>query len=220
MTQFVAFPYALIYGRIPDPKSRWRGAFVFLVIWTGVTFPLMGWIIRGRASVTETMALMIGNQILGLLLAVTVGRRLAAGLTARLDAKRAIMMGLAVYTVIPVWGFFLRSPAEFFMLGWLVGTVQGGTQALSRSIYAQLAPRSKSGEFFGFYGLSEKFAGILGPLLYGLAGEMTGSPRASLLSVSVFFVLGIWLLWRVDVPAGTITAAEEEAAIEARHAAD
>ena len=106
------------------------------------------------------------------------------------------------------------------MIGWLVGTVQGGTQALSRAIYAELSPAAKSGEFFGLYGLSEKFAGILGPLLYGVVGQLTHNPRASILSVSAFFVLGMVLLARVDVATGARAAADEEAVIEAAHAAD
>jgi UMF1 family MFS transporter len=101
-----------------------------------------------------------------------------------------------------------------------VGTVQGGTQALSRAIYAELSPPAKSGEFFGLYGLSEKFAGILGPLLYGVVGQLTHNPRASILSVSAFFTLGMLLLARVDVPSGARAAAAEEAAIEAAHVAD
>jgi UMF1 family MFS transporter len=98
------------------------------------------------------------------------------------------------------------------MIGWLVGTVQGGTQALSRTIYTKLLPPSKSGEFFGFYGLSEKFAGILGPLLYGIVGQITHSPKSSILSVVVFFIIGIILLWRVDIEKGSEVAREEEQA--------
>jgi MFS transporter, UMF1 family len=92
----------------------------------------------------------------------------------------------------------------------LVGTVQGGTQALSRSLYSRLSPRSKSGEFFGLYGLAEKFAGILGPLLYGLVGQRTHDPRASILSIVLFFILGAVLLTRVDVPTGEALAHAEE----------
>ncbi len=106
------------------------------------------------------------------------------------------------------------------MIGWIVGTVQGGTQALSRSIYADLAPRAKSGEFFGLYGLSEKFAGILGPLLYGVVGVITHDPRASVFSISIFFLLGIYALWRVDERAGARIAVAEEAALELAKVAD
>jgi UMF1 family MFS transporter len=222
MTQFVAFPYALLYGRIPDPESRWRSAFVSMLVWTGVTFPLMGVYANqnGNVSVPMTFALIAGNQVLGLLFSFLIGRHLLASFTARLNTKRAVVLGLVIYLFIPIWGFFLKSQDEFFMIGWLVGTVQGGTQALSRTIYASLTPRAKSGEFFGLYGLSEKFAGILGPLLYGLVGTVTHNPRSSILSISVFFLLGIYMLWSVNEQKGSQIASAEEAQIEAIHAAD
>jgi UMF1 family MFS transporter len=222
MTQFVAFPYALIYGKIPAADSKWRSAFVSMLIWTGITFPFMGVYANttGSVSVPQIFILILTNQLLGALLSFLVGRHLFAKFTIQLDTKKAVILGLVIYTVIPVWGFFLKTQAEFFLIGWLVGTVQGGTQALSRSIYASLTPRAKSGEFFGLYGLSEKFAGILGPLLYGIVGTLTHDPRASILSISVFFILGIYMLWRVDERTGAQMAAAEEAHIEEVHAAD
>ncbi len=218
MTQVVAFPYALLYGRIPDPSRKWRAAFVAMLIWTGLTLPLLGAYARGHGGLgaLHALALVVADQLLGAALALVVGHHLAAGLARRLDAKRAVILGLAIYTVVPVWGFVLATRAEFLMLGWLVGTVQGGTQALSRAIYAELSPAARSGEFFGLYGLSEKFAGILGPLVYGVVGELTHDPRASILSVSAFFALGMLLLARVDVASGARVAREEAVAPAAR----
>jgi UMF1 family MFS transporter len=222
MTQAVAFPYALLYGRIPDPHTRWRGVFVVMLLWTGITLPVLGAYARGHGSINfaHALVLILGDQLLGVGLSLLIGRHVAPGLVRRLDAKAAVILGLAIYTVIPVWGFFLSAQAEFVMIGWLVGTVQGGTQALSRAIYTKLSPAAKSGEFFGLYGLSEKFAGILGPLLYGVVGQLTHNPRASILSVSAFFLIGMVMLWRVDVTTGARVAADEEAAIAAAHAAD
>ena len=222
MTQFVAFPYALIYGRIPNPASRSRSGFVAMMIWTAVTMPLLGAYanLTGRVGLPLAFALIAGDQVLGVLFSWLVGGRLFERLTNSLDTKRAIILGLLIYTIIPIWGFFLKTQAEFFMIGWLVGTVQGGTQALSRSVYADMSPRAKSGEFFGLYGLFEKFAGILGPLLYAVVGQITHDPRASITSVTAFFVAGLLLLGRVDVAKGTQVAQAEEAAIDAAKAAD
>jgi len=222
LTQFVAFPYALIYGRIPVQSSKWRSAFVSMLIWTGVTFPLMGIYanLNGKISIPITFAMIGVDQVLGVLFSWLAGRHLFSRLTDRLTTKRAVILGLVIYTVIPIWGFFLRSQAEFFLIGWLVGTVQGGTQALSRTIYASLTPKAKSGEFFGLYGLSEKFAGILGPLVYGIVGTVTHNPRASLLSITFFFLCGIYMLWKVNVEKGAQVAAAEEAQIEVQRAAD
>jgi MFS transporter, UMF1 family len=222
MTQFVAFPYVQMYGRIPNKDSRNRGFFVSMLLWTAFTFPLMGLYanLTGGFGIPLTFGLILGNQALGLLFSFLVGKKLCMGLADKLDTKKAVIMGLLIYVMIPIWGFFLKSQTEFFMIGWLVGTVQGGTQALSRSIYASLTPRAKSGEFFGLYGLSEKFAGILGPLLYSLVGTLTHDPRASILSISVFFVIGISLLWRVNEKKGAEIAAAEEAQIEALKVSD
>jgi len=222
MTQFVAFPYALIYGRIPSALSRWRAAYVAMLIWTAVTLPLLGAYanLTGSVSLPLTFALIAADQVLGALFSFSLGRRLFERLALSLDAKRAVILGLVIYTIIPVWGFFLKTQAEFFMIGWLVGTVQGGTQALSRAIYADMSPRAKSGEFFGLYGLFEKFAGILGPLLYAIVGQLTHDPRASVFSIALFFVLGLLVLQRVDVAHGTSVALAEEAAIDAAHVAD
>ena len=67
---------------------------------------------------------------------------------------------------ICVFGYFMKTAAHFVVLAILVGAVQGGTQALSRSLFASLIPQDKSGEFFGFFGVAEKFAGILGPAVF------------------------------------------------------
>ena len=222
MTQFVAFPYALIFGRIPDRANTRRPIFVALLIWTAVTLPVIGVYanLTGRLTLPLTFVAIAVSQAAGALFALTLGRRLFSRLAAWLDTKRAIILGLIIYVIIPIWGFLMKTQAEFFLIGWLVGTVQGGTQALSRTIYTQLTPKAKSGEFFGLYGLSEKFAGILGPLLYAVVGEITGSPRASVLSISVFFVIGIVLLSRVRVAEGAKTAAAEESRIASERLAD
>jgi UMF1 family MFS transporter len=99
------------------------------------------------------------------------------------------------------------------MIGWMAGTVQGGVQALSRTLYASMSPKAKSGEFFGLYGLSEKFAGILAPLLYFIVGFLTHSPQASILSIGVFFIIGMFALQRVDVAEGSALASAEDAHI-------
>jgi MFS transporter, UMF1 family len=120
----------------------------------------------------------------------------------RIGAKRALFLGLLAYTVISVLGYFMQTALHFYLLAGLVGMVQGGTQALSRSLFASMIPRHKSGEFFGFFSVFEKFAGILGPLIYAGTIAATGSSRNAILSVIVFFALGALLLWPVNVEEG------------------
>ena len=103
---------------------------------------------------------------------------------------------------ISVLGYFMKTAAHFFVLAGLVGMVQGGTQALSRSLIASMIPHHKSGEFFGFFSVFEKFAGIFGPLIFAGTIAATGSSRNSILSVIVFFAIGGLLLWPVNVAEG------------------
>ena len=134
-------------------------------------------------------------------------------LAARVGAKRAVVGGLMVYIVIAVLGYYMRTATHFLALALLVGLVQGGTQALSRSLFASMVPPHRSGEFFGFYGVFEKFSGLFGPLLFAIVIALGGTSRHGILSVIVFFVIGIALLLRVDVDAGKAYArAAEEAA--------
>ncbi|HTK55431.1 MAG TPA: MFS transporter, partial [Gemmatimonadales bacterium] len=91
---------------------------------------------------------------------------------------------------------------DFLILAVLVGMVQGGTQALSRSLFANLIPTEKSGEFFGLFSVFEKFAGILGPWAFSIAITLTGSSRTAILAVVIFFVVGGLMLWQVDVAKG------------------
>jgi UMF1 family MFS transporter len=144
-------------------------------------------------------------QFVGIPFAFLFGR-----LAGRIGAKRAVLLGLAVYAGISILGWRMSSAAEFFALAVLVGVVQGGTQALSRSLFASLVPASRSGEFFGFFSVMEKAAGLIGPAVFGTVVATSGSSRAAVLVVIVFFVVGALLLTRVDVEAGQRAARATE----------
>jgi UMF1 family MFS transporter len=133
---------------------------------------------------------------------------LFGSLASKIGAKRALFLGLLVYTAISVLGYFMKTAAHFYLLAVLVGTVQGGTQALSRSLFARMIPPHKSGEFFGFFSVFEKFAGIFGPLIFAGTIAATGSSRNAILSVIGFFLVGGALLWLVDVEEGQRAALE------------
>jgi UMF1 family MFS transporter len=123
-------------------------------------------------------------------------------LAGRIGAKRSLFFGLLVYTVISILGYFMKTAAHFFILAGLVGLVQGGTQALSRSLFASMIPHHKSGEFFGFWSVFEKFAGIFGPLIFAGTIAATGSSRNAILSVIAFFAVGAAILTFVDLEEG------------------
>src|SRR3954469_9412865 len=137
---------------------------------------------------------------------------LFGSIAGRIGAKPAIFGGLAVYSVISVLGYFMRTSTEFFVLAVLVGMVQGGTQALSRSLFASMIPKEKSSEFFAFFGVFERYAGVLGPALFAWIVAHSGTSRNAILSVLVFFIIGAALLTRVDVAEGRRAARAAEAA--------
>jgi UMF1 family MFS transporter len=124
----------------------------------------------------------------------------------RIGAKPAIFIALVVYTGISVLGYLMTAAWQFFALAFLVGTVQGGSQALSRSLFARMIPKEKSSEYFGFFSVFEKFAGIAGPALFAASVTAFGSSRPAVLSVILFFALGAIVLTRVDVAAGEADA--------------
>jgi MFS transporter, UMF1 family len=141
---------------------------------------------------------------------------LFGSLAARIGAKRALFLGLLAYTAISVLGYFMKTATHFYALAGLVGMVQGGTQALSRSLFASMIPRHQSGEFFGFFSIFEKFAGIFGPLIFAATIAATGSSRNAILSVILFFAVGALLLWPVDVAEGQrVARAADQAAVSA-----
>jgi UMF1 family MFS transporter len=133
-------------------------------------------------------------------------------LAGRIGAKRALFLGLLVYTVISILGYFMKTATHFFILAALVGLVQGGTQALSRSLFASMVPHHQSGEFFGFWSVFEKFAGIFGPLIFAGTIAATGSSRNAILSVIAFFAVGAAILAFVDLEEGKREAQAADAA--------
>ena len=124
----------------------------------------------------------------------------------RIGAKPAVFASLAVYTGISILGYFMTVAWQFFALAFLVGTVQGGSQALSRSLFARMIPKHKSSEYFGFFSVFEKFAGVAGPAFFAVSVSAFGSSRAAVLSVILFFVAGALVLTRVDVAKGEAQA--------------
>ncbi len=116
-------------------------------------------------------------------------------------AKHTILASLVVWTLILVAGYFLPagSPVFFYALAAAIGLVLGGSQALSRSLFSHLMPRGKEAEYFSAYEMSDRGLSWLGPLVFGLAYQLTGSYRDAIISLVVFFVVGSVLLARVPV---------------------
>ena len=143
------------------------------------------------------------------------GALLLGRLAARFGAKHTILGSLVVWVAVLCLAFFLQrgSAVQFYLLGVAIGVVLGGTQALSRSLFSQMTPRAREAEYFGFYEISDKGTSWLGPFLFGLALQLTGSYRVAIVSLVVFFVAGGLLLARVDVRRAVTEARGERPAL-------
>jgi MFS transporter, UMF1 family len=114
--------------------------------------------------------------------------------------QRAIWISLVIWFGVVVYAYgFLRTGGEFFILAAVIALVLGGSQALSRSLFSQMIPRGQEAEYFSLYEVSERGTSWLGPLLFGLSLQWTGSYRIAILSIALFFAAGLILLPRVNV---------------------
>ena len=216
--QIGAKPFRAAFVRLGETLREIRGykqAFLmmlaFLVYNDGI-----GTIIRMAAIYGIEIGLTRGSLIGAILLVQFIGvpfTFLFGQVATRIGTKRAILVALSVYMGISVFSYNLTTAMEFYFLALLVGMVQGGAQALSRSLFASMIPRHKSSEFFGFFGVFEKFAGIAGPTVFFLMIQTTGSSRNAILSIILFFIVGAALLVRVDVEEGQRVAREADARV-------
>jgi MFS transporter, UMF1 family len=132
----------------------------------------------------------------------------------RYGTIRMILISLVIFILITIAGYFMQVELDFWLLGLALSTVLGGSQALSRALVGRMVPKSMSAEFFSFFSISEKIAGVLGPLVFGLATQLTGGGRMGVISLIIFFVLGGLLLAQVDEQEGMRIAQEEEKSLQ------
>jgi UMF1 family MFS transporter len=127
-----------------------------------------------------------------------------------IGSKQAIVVSLLIWTGCLIYAYgFLQTAFQFFILAAVIGIVLGGSQALSRSVYSLMIPRGQEAEYFSLYEVSERGTSWLGPLLFGLSLQLTGSYRIAIVSLVVFFILGLVLLWRVEIRKAAIEAGNQ-----------
>ncbi len=175
-------------------------------------------IIRMAVAYGISIGFEANDLIVALLITQFVGFPFAIGfglLGKRIGARPAIFLAIFVYLFVSIWGAFIQTKGEFYTLAVLIGMVQGGIQALSRSYYAKLIPLDKSAEYFGFYNMIGKVAAVIGPALVASLGlfirdigySSDVASRASISSVALLFLAGGCLLYFVDEEKGKREAA-------------
>ena len=165
-----------------------------------------------RMAVDYGLSLGFGHESLltALLITQFVGFPFAIAfskMSEKIGSRNSLFVGIGVYALATIWGYFLSEVWEFYGLAILVGFVQGGVQAISRSLYIRLIPHEKRAEFFGFYNMLGKFATLFGPLLMGWTSMLFGSTRISILSILLLFLGGAYFLAKVDIREGERAAA-------------
>jgi UMF1 family MFS transporter len=144
------------------------------------------------------------DLILALLITQFVGFPAAiiyAHLGDRFGVRKSLLVGIMIYALITLWAYVMDSALEFYLLAAMIGLVQGGVQALSRSYYARMIPADRSAEYFGVYNMMGKAAAIIGPMMMGAVALITDNHRYSILSILILFVAGFVLLAKVrDIP--------------------
>lgn len=143
-------------------------------------------------STTNLLVILLATQLVAFPFAILYG-----WLAGKFPGKSMLYVGILIYTFISIYAYFLDSTLDFWILAMLVGTSQGGIQALSRSYFGKLVPKENANEFFGFYNIFGKFAAIMGPLLVGIVTQLTGKTNYGVFSIILLFIVGGILLMRV-----------------------
>jgi UMF1 family MFS transporter len=165
---------------------------------------------------TDLIVALLIVQFVGFPAALVFGK-----LGERWGVRKSIYLAIAIYMGVTVWGAMMTDKMEFYILAVVIGLVQGGIQALSRSYYSRLIPKNKAAEYYGFYNMLGKFAVILGPVLMGFVGLtakrilMPPAPtpeqviavgqlasRCGIASILILFIVGAILFYFVDEEKG------------------
>jgi UMF1 family MFS transporter len=195
-------------GKTLTDMRRYRHAFLLfiamLLYQDGIqTIIRMAGVYGAEVGINQTsqIAAFVMVQFVGIPFAFLFG-----SLGARIGTKRSIFIAIGVYALATVLAFFMKTVTHFFILAFLIATVQGGAQALSRALFARLIPRDRTSEFFGFFAVAERFATVFGPLIFTISVMVTGSSHSAILAILLLFVAGAWVLSFVDEEAGTRAA--------------
>lgn len=191
---------------------RYRDLGLFLIAFLFYNDGIQTVIVVSAIFAREELALSQGT-ILGCFLMIQFlampGALLFGRLADRFGAKNTIMLSLVLFTLVCGYAYRMQTSMEFWMLGAVIALILGGSQAISRSLFASMVPEKRSAEFFGFYSISARFASIFGPLTFALVTDLTGSSRGAILALTVFFIIGGGVLTLVRVKRGRLRAVQD-----------
>ncbi|RLT43318.1 MAG: MFS transporter, partial [Chloroflexi bacterium] len=132
-------------------------------------------------------------------------------LAGKIGTKQAILASLVIWSLTVIYAYaFLQTETQFFVMGAVIAIVLGGSQALSRSVFSTMIPKGQEAEYFSLYEISERGTSWIGPLVFGLALQTTGSYRIGILSVVIFFIAGLVMLPFVDFRRAAVEAGNAE----------
>jgi len=196
-------------GRTLGEIRRYRNAFLLfiamLLYQDGIqTIIRMGAVYGAEVGIEQTAQIgaFVMVQFVGIPFAFLFG-----SLGSRIGTKRCIFIAIAVYALATIIGYFMTTVVHFYLLAFLIATVQGGSQALSRSLFARMIPRDRTSEFFGFFAVAERFATVFGPAIFTASVMITGSSRTAVLAILILFIAGAAVLSQVDEAEGMRAAA-------------
>ena len=196
-------------GRTFKEVRRYRNAFLLfiamLLYQDGIqTVIRMSSVYGAEVGIEQTsqIAAFVMVQFVGIPFSFLFG-----ALGSRIGTKRCIFIAIGVYIAATTLAYFMTTVVHFFLLAFLVATVLGGSQALSRALFARMIPHDRTSEFFGFYAVSERFATVFGPALFTISVMVTGNSRAAILAILGLFVAGAYVLSLVNEEEGERAAA-------------
>ncbi|GAB1373066.1 MFS transporter [Candidatus Kapaibacterium sp.] len=201
-TNILTFGFRQIVSTIKESK-KYPLTIAFLLAYLFYNDGVQSIIVLAAQFGQEEIKLDIGTLTTVILMVQFVaffGAKLFNYIAIKTTTKKSLMISLFIWLLVVFYAYmFLKDITGFYILGAVIGLVLGGTQALSRSLYSQMIPIGKESEYFSLYEISERGTSWIGPLIFGLSLQFTSSYRIAIASLGIFFIIGLLLLWKVDI---------------------
>ena len=187
-----------IIKRLSQHRQATRFLIAFLIYNEGIQTVIVIAIVFGAVELLLKESTLIGILLMVQFIGIP-GTLFFGKLARRIGAKATLLIILNIWVLVTIYAFFMKGEIGFWALGIIIGLILGGSQALSRSLYAMLIPSGHESEFFGFFAISQKFSAILGPLGFGIIRDITGSLRYSIIFLASLFLIGMLILNKIEL---------------------